>query len=191
MAKRKSALFGGIDPGRKGFFALYDGSDIVESSPIPMIPSSKSYDLLGISEVLNGWSEIGVQFVILEDQRPMPREGPMGAFALGDGFGIIKMGLHMAAIPHEIWRPGQWKKEMKIPAPAKKSPPKGADNAVKNRIKRENSNATKAISISTAQRLLPNIDLRRTEDCRTPSSDKAEACLMAIFAYRKHGWIRA
>ena len=89
----------------------------------------------------------------------MPKQGVVSTFGLGENFGFIQGMLTAFGIPYELVRPAKWKKEFSV-------------------------TADKNTSIEVCHRLFPNVSLKRTERCKTDSSDMAEALLMAEYARR-------
>lgn len=96
----------------------------------------------------------------LEHVGAMPGQGVTSMFNFGANFGFIQGLLQAFGIPYELVRPQKWKKEFSI-------------------------TADKNSSIAVAQRLFPDVSLRRTERCRTDDDGIAEALLLAEYARRK------
>ena len=89
--------------------------------------------------------------------------GIVSMFNFGKNAGYIEGVLSALGIPYQLIPPAKWKKEFSLI---------GKD---------------KQASIITCRKLFPDLDLKRTERCRTDSDGKAEATLLAEYARRKFG----
>lgn len=87
--------------------------------------------------------------------------GIVSMFNFGKNAGYIEGVLTALGIPYQLVPPAKWKKEFSLI---------GKD---------------KQASIMTCHRLFPDIDLKRTERCRTDSDGLAESSLLAEYARRK------
>ena len=92
-----------------------------------------------------------------------PGQGVTSMFNFGKNAGYIEGVLSALGIPYQLVPPAKWKKEFSLI---------GKD---------------KQASIITCRKLFPELDLKRTERCRTDSDGKAEATLLAEYARRKFG----
>lgn len=101
-------------------------------------------------------------YCYMERVHSMPRDGGKSAFAFGQNYGYIQGLLDAYNIPYNTVPPQVWKKAFSL-------------------------GNNKEDSIKTAHQLFPKVDLRRTERCKTMHDGKAEALLIAEYAYRKHG----
>lgn len=93
----------------------------------------------------------------------MPGQGVTSMFNFGKNAGYIEGVLSGLGIPYQLVPPAKWKKEFSLIGKDKKA------------------------SIATCHKLFPDLDLKRTERCRTDSDGKAEATLLAEYARRKFG----
>lgn len=93
----------------------------------------------------------------------MPGQGVTSMFNFGKSAGYIEGVLRALGIPYQTVPPVKWKKEFSLT---------GKD---------------KQASIVTCRKLFPELDLKRTERCRTDSDGKAEAALLAEYARRHFG----
>jgi crossover junction endodeoxyribonuclease RuvC len=84
-------------------------------------------------------------------------------FNFGKNAGYIEGVLSGLGIPYQLVPPAKWKKEFSLIGKDKKA------------------------SIATCHKLFPELDLKRTERCRTDSDGKAEATLLAEYARRHFG----
>ena len=98
-------------------------------------------------------------FCVVEHVNAMPGQGVTSCFSFGQNFGFILGLLRAFVIPFELVRPQKWKKEFSC-------------------------TSDKNTSIEVAQRLFPDVDLRRTPKCSKPHDGIAEALLMAEYARR-------
>ena len=92
-----------------------------------------------------------------------PGQGTVSMFNFGKSAGYIEGVLSALGIPYQLVPPNKWKKEFSLI---------GKD---------------KQASIITCRKLFPELDLKRTERCRTDSDGKAEATLLAEYARRHFG----
>lgn len=93
----------------------------------------------------------------------MTGQGVVSMFNFGKSAGYIEGVLSALEIPYQLVSPPKWKKEFSLI---------GKD---------------KQASIETCHKLFPELDLRRTERCRTDDHNLAEAVLMATYAMRHFG----
>jgi crossover junction endodeoxyribonuclease RuvC len=93
----------------------------------------------------------------------MPGQGVTSMFNFGKSAGFIEGVLSALLIPYQLIPPAKWKREFSLI---------GKD---------------KQASIITCRKLFPELDLKRTERCRTDSDGKAEATLLAEYARRHFG----
>lgn len=96
---------------------------------------------------------------VLERAAARPGQGTVSMFSFGENYGFIRGLLEANNIPYEIVHPQKWKKEFSV-------------------------TADKNTSIKAAQRLFPNVDLRKNDRCTKPHDGTAEALLMAEYARR-------
>ena len=89
--------------------------------------------------------------------------GIVSMFNFGKNAGYIEGVLSALGIPYQLVPPNVWKREFSLI---------GKD---------------KQASITTCRKLFPDLDLKRTERCRTESDGKAEATLLAEYARRHFG----
>ena len=89
--------------------------------------------------------------------------GIVSMFNFGKNAGYIEGVLSALGIPYQLVPPAKWKKEFSLI---------GKD---------------KQASIITCRKLFPELDLKRTERCRTDSDGLAESTLLACYAMRHFG----
>lgn len=164
----------GIDPGFTGAWAIVgdDGVEKVGDCPIIRIKSGKKnksmLNLLGVFDIVSDYfakvDETGEdRLAILEKVGPMPKQGVTSCFRFGEASMAWEMALVCCGVAYERPRPQSWKKVMLKDIP-------GSDG--------------KGRSILAVQRIFPNAPLMKTDRCRVPSADRAEAILMAEYGRR-------
>ena len=90
-----------------------------------------------------------------------PGQGVTSMFTFGKSAGFIEGVLTALGIPYQLVPPAVWKKEFSLIGKDKKA------------------------SVEVCRKLFPELDLKRTERCKTDSDGKAEATLIAEYAKRK------
>lgn len=96
----------------------------------------------------------------IEQVHSLPREGVKSVWSFGQNYGWITGVLDTLGIPYQAVPPNKWKREYSL------------------------LKADKKQSIEVCHRLFPNVSLKRTERCKTDSSDMAEALLLCEYARR-------
>lgn len=108
----------GIDPGKTGAVATFgENGKLFRVNDMPMIEvliSGKPrpvQDASALADMIDGLAgETTHAFV--EHVQAMPRDGGVGAFSFGQGFGQIIGILAAYRIPYTLVRPAAWKKKM-------------------------------------------------------------------------------
>lgn len=93
----------GIDPGKKGGFAVISG-DVVYACPWDEQKFIDEMKIVSLEKAV----------VCLEHVGAMPGQGVTSMFTFGEGFGFIQGVLKAFGIPYELVRPQKWKKEFSI-----------------------------------------------------------------------------
>ena len=124
-----------------------------------LIPSAHAFDRHVYVEKLADLKKQFNLFAVVEHVGAMPGQGVTSCFSFGESFGWIQGVLDAMQIPYELVRPQKWKKVFSC-------------------------TSDKNTSIAVAERLFPEVDLRRTPLCRKPHDGKAEALLIAELARR-------
>lgn len=146
-----------IDSAFLGFDPGKDGAMAVVGPHL--VPSAVAFDKgLYVAE-LRDLKKQFLLFAVIEHVNAMPGQGVTSCFSFGESFGWLQGVLDALGIPYELVRPQKWKKEFSC-------------------------TSDKNTSIEVAHRLFPEVDLRRTPQCRKPHDGKAEALLMAEYARR-------
>ena len=124
-----------------------------------LIPSAHAFDRHVYVEKLADLKKQFNLFAVVEHVGAMPGQGVTSCFSFGESFGWLQGVLDAMQIPYELVRPQKWKKVFSC-------------------------TSDKNTSIAVAERLFPEVDLRRTPLCRKPHDGKAEALLIAEYARR-------
>ena len=170
MAKSKIEYFYiGIDPGLSGYIVVISQEGILlHSFPMPIIKGKKNdLNLIALFDYFDNFStSADIKLAVLEKVHAFPGQGVTSMFRFGECFGAIQMTLTGNRIPYQLVTPQAWQKIM---------------------LAGENKKGDKSASIKVAQRLFPDVDLRRTERCTTPDHNKADALLLAEYGRRLVG----
>ena len=149
----------GIDPGAKGGYAVISKSETGQA--VFVYPWDDTFFAMEMANLMSLKSQ-GIVAAV-EKVGAMPGQGVTSMFNFGKNAGYIEGVLSALGIPYQLVPPAKWKKEFSLI---------GKD---------------KQASIITCRKLFPELDLKRTERCRTDSDGKAEATLLAEYARRKFG----
>lgn len=156
----------GIDPGKTGFLAILDGGRYAAFAT-PTIAAAKGnktqYDEAGMARILSSMCPRAAVFAVVEKQQAFPKQGGASNFTTGYGYGLWVGILSALCIPFQAVHPTTWKKAMLRDQP-------GDDQKVR--------------SVLAAQQLFPQVDFRRTPQCRKPDHNMAEAFLLAEYGRR-------
>jgi len=155
----------GIDPGFDGAVAIInDGEVTIYDTPYTTTKVNgkkrKLYDVEEMAHILKQLVGEEDCHVYLEKVHSMPKEGVVGAFSFGEGFGIWKGILSALEIPYTLITPQEWKGHM---------------------IKEVG--AQKSISCFVAQQLFPNAQLFGPRGGGLDG--RGDALLMAEYCRRK------
>lgn len=149
----------GIDPGQKGGYSVI--SKLETEQAVFAYPWDDSYFAMEMASLMQ-MKEHGIVAAV-EKVGARPGQGTVSMFNFGKSAGYIEGVLSALGIPYQLVPPNKWKKEFSLI---------GQD---------------KQASIVTCRKLFPELDLKRTERCRTDSDGKAEATLLAEYARRHFG----
>lgn len=115
----------GIDPGVSGALAVRStGGRLLGVRDMPTLQAEgkKGRRIIDGPALLRLLGELAKRYsaqglaAVLEEVRSMPRDGHVGAFAFGRGFGTIETALAACAIPFAAVRPQVWKKALGVTA---------------------------------------------------------------------------
>lgn len=149
----------GIDPGQKGGYAVIAKTKTGQA--VFAYPWDDSFFAMEMASLMQ-MKEHGI-IAAVEKVGARPGQGTVSMFNFGKSAGYIEGVLSALGIPYQLVPPNKWKKEFSLI---------GQD---------------KQASIVTCRKLFPELDLKRTERCRTDSDGKAEATLLAEYARRHFG----
>lgn len=165
----------GIDPGLDGGLAVLANDTRPVLSVTPVLNtrrpgktaggnkrSKRVYDLHAMRELLDMWTfaDAGDVLVVIESQRPMPRQGVTSMFSVGYGYGLWLGLLVGLAIPHRPVDPRIWQRALCLGIGG--DPKESARRLVEARF--------------------PDLDLRATPRCRTPHKGLIDALAIALYA---------
>lgn len=147
----------GVDPGAKGGYAIIAESETGKA--VFTYPWDDDMFVFEMSALM--WKKDDGVTAVVEKVGARPGQGVTSMFNFGKNVGYIEGVLAALGIPYQLIPPATWKKEFSLI---------GKD---------------KQASIVTCHKLFPDVDLKRSDRCRTDSDGKAEALLMAEYARRK------
>ena len=147
-------IYIGVDPGAKGAWAV-----IAESETGRVVKAYPWDDVFFVTDMLALAKVADGTVAVVEKVSAMPHQGVSSMFNFGKSAGFIEGVLSACGIPYQLVPPRRWKKEFSL-------------------------DGDKAKSIETCRKLFPEVDLKRTERCKTDSDGKAEALLLAEWARR-------
>lgn len=157
-------IFIGIDIGLDGGIAsIGDDGPKVWPMPTLKVGNRRRLNTSLICRSARQWHTFSDVLVMVEDQTSF-QQGRTSAFTLGKQVGIWECALIAFEVPHQFIRPRVWQSAML----------QGYDGGGK----------TKAASIQTAQRLFPDVSLRRTDRCEKDHDGMSDALLIAEYARR-------
>jgi hypothetical protein len=155
-----------IDPGLAGGLAIRTKSWVIaEAMPV-------NDDGLDIPELVR-WIKFNREHfdvVFLERVQPMPFNGSIGSFKLGQGFGSLLAVMRFLEVPCELVQPRKWSQAFPH------------EVVITERNKREK--AIKVARREIVQRLFPTVDLRASERSTTSHEGMIDALLIAEYGYQ-------
>jgi hypothetical protein len=153
-------IYIGIDVGMSGGIgAINDKNEIIELIPMPL--SGKEIDPREISKILALLCSQGDAHVFIEHAQAMPKNGAVGMFRYGMGFGYLIGICASAAYPMTLVKPRLWQKTMHVGADASADP--------------------KDRTFQVVYRLFPKANLKPTPRCKKDSDGMADALLIAAY----------
>ena len=172
MTTDKHTAVVGVDPGLGGFLTLIvDGPSFhIDFHRMPVVTSERGkgktrLDVASLASLFREWAATyDVRLVAVEKQGVHPGQGCVSAATIGFGFGALCGICSALGLPLMTPTPQSWQQEMFAGV-------SGSD--------------PKARSILAAGALFPLVDLRATENCRTPHDGKSDSLLLAAWGLRK------
>jgi hypothetical protein len=155
-------IIAGCDPGKDGAIVFMSEAGAVLHA-MPTIESAKGrpeYDVPKIAELLHA-----AEHVFIEKLQPMPMKhgGSIANYQRGMGLGLLVGICTAKRIAFTLVRPQDWQREM---------------------LAGTSGEDTKQRAIVAAQRLFPDVDLRRTPRCTKLHDGFADALLIAEWGRR-------
>jgi crossover junction endodeoxyribonuclease RuvC len=151
-------IYIGVDPGQRGGYAVISTSETGQAVfAYPWDDTFFVTEMQALSHTGNGI------VAAVEKVGAVHGNGIVSMFNFGKNAGYIEGVLSALGIPYQLVPPNVWKREFSLI---------GKD---------------KQASITTCRKLFPDLDLKRTERCRTDSDGKAESALLACYAMRHFG----
>lgn len=150
-------IYIGIDPGAKGGYAIIATSETGQL--VKAYPWDDTFFVVEMSAIAAMKTNV---VAAVEKVGAMPGNGSVSMFNFGKSFGFILGVLAALGIPYQLVPPRKWKAEFSL-------------------------TNDKGKSIEACKRLFPDLDLRRTDRCRTDSDGLAESTLLACYAMRHFG----
>lgn len=147
----------GIDPGQKGGYAVISKTETGQA--VFAYPWDDMFFAMEMANLMQ-FKEHGIVAAV-EKVNSMPHDSHKAAFNFGHSLGYIEGVLSALGIPYQLVPPAKWKREFGLIGKDKKA------------------------SVEVCHKLFPDLDLKRTERCRTDSDGKAEAALIAEWCRRK------
>lgn len=146
----------GIDPGKSG------GISVIWEDGIVRCEAWDDSDFISVINLVNRHATSNNILIAccVEKVGAMPGQGVTSMFSFGKSAGFIEGALRASKIPYQLVTPQTWKKEFGL-------------------------NASKQKSIDVCHRLFPDVNLKRTDRCKTDHDGMAESLLMAEYARRK------
>ncbi len=149
--------FGGTDPGKTGGHAILSAKrEVIAYMPMGTL-----------DETINFYSAVkGSLLVMIEKAQCMPKNGAVGMFNYGQGYGEILGALSALGIPHITVPPRTWTKRMHEGIPRDLEP--------------------KARSLAAMCHLFPGFDLKATPRCKKHHEGMIDAMLIAEYGRLIH-----
>ena len=155
----------GIDPGKSSFICRIT-DDIVCFDRIPMI--GEEIDLRALNACFLAIPK--PSYAVIEDVHSVFGSSAKSNFEFGRVVGMLESFLVSSNIPYTKVQPKKWQSQMWIGVPIQ--------------TKADGKNDTKATSLLSAQRIFPNVDLRKSERARIADHNKVDALLIAEYCRR-------
>lgn len=149
-------IYIGIDPGQRGGYAIIAESETGKA--VFAYPWDDTFFAYEMSALM--WKKDDGVTAVVEKVGARPGQGVTSMFNFGKNAGYIEGVLSALGIPYQLIPPATWKKEFSLI---------GKD---------------KQASIVTCHKLFPDVDLKRSDRCRTDSDGKAEALLICEWGRR-------
>tara|TARA_R110000751_G_scaffold12892_3_gene44085 strand:+ start:2176 stop:2676 length:501 start_codon:yes stop_codon:yes gene_type:complete len=162
MKRRHIIDYIGIDPGITGAIVAITGDgELIDAWRTPTLQGDKGKREYDVPSMVSLLDLSQPAFVGIEKVQAMPRDGRVGAFNFGRGYGIWLGILAALKKPHMLFTPQRWQAKMLAGLP------KGTQ--------------TKVSAVSAAKSLFPDLPIKVKADWGL-----ADAALIAEYARRQH-----
>lgn len=166
-------IYLGIDPGKDSFICHLN-KDLVCFDRIPMIGTETDIKALnGIFMLISGVSGGNIH-AVLEDVHSIFGSSAKSNWEFGKINGMLEALLVANGIPYSKIQPKAWQKQLWEGVAIQKT----LGSTCKEKTD------TKKMSLLAAQRLFPNVDLRKSERAKLPDHNKVDALLLAEYCRR-------
>lgn len=152
-------IYIGIDPGQKGGYAIIDDAGVY-AYPWDDVMFVESMQVVAM---MQEGGKPAKKIACIEKVGAMPKQGVRSMFNFGKSAGYIEGVLSALGIPYQLVPPATWKRSFSLIGKDKRA------------------------SVETCHKLFPDLDLKRTQRCKTDSDGKAEAALICLYAARNFG----
>ena len=157
----------GIDPGLDGGLCLLERARNWEPLMITMPTLGSGKRELNLGAIIEWLKRGRPEFVVIEAQQSMPKQGVASTFTIGKNYGLLLGACNALGFPLQVVRPQQWQKVMLQGAPQ--------------RI------GTKSAAAIVAQRLWPTLNFKATPKCKNAHDGIVDAALIAEYGRRAIG----
>ena len=147
-----------------------------EFSFIPIPKIGNEVDLLSLWNEFKKINNDSDVFCVIEEVHSIYGSSSKSNFEFGRIVGQFESMLVAANIPYAKIQPKKWQKEMWEGIPVQR---------VKTKTGTKLKTDTKKMSLLAAQRLFPDIDLRKSERAKKPDHNKVDSLLICEYARRK------
>ena len=172
-------IYIGIDPGAKGFISVMGGeNNKILFYSISDLSSNELNKIL--FDIRNKYMNI---CCIMENVHALHQSAAKATFSFGEIFGLLKGLLIANTIPYHLIPPKTWQKE-KWANPDMVVAYKQV--MVKGKATTRKEVNTKATSLNAALRLFPDVDFRKTPQCKKHDDNKVDSLLIAEYRRRKN-----
>ena len=135
----------------------HGGYAVIDDCSARVYPWDDTYFVSDMNGVMSRGESV---VAAVEKVGAMPGQGTVSMFNFGKSAGYIEGVLTALGIGYQLVPPARWKKEFSLIGKDKKA------------------------SVEVCRKLFPEVDLKRTERCRTESDGKAESLLIAEWGRR-------
>lgn len=154
----------GFDPGKKGYACVYEAST-GSYEHYPVFDSKRlNPQLIGVLRII-AENYKSKAIAVVEQVHSMPHQGMASTFSFGTNYGMLLGMLETLGVPYITCTPGKWQKTMW----------ESCDKAANSKL----------TSYNAARRLLPEMDFRRSERCKTFDDNLVDSTLICLYAQRK------